>query len=235
MCTSGCGCCAATASMRERQPDLSSTSPFQYTPPPASIASCTFSGLVMFGSELALGRSTFTAWVSSGAVMMKMTSSTSITSMSGIMLISAIGAWAPLLLNPPNAISGRFPDLGAGRQHGVQVVSERIQAREHDAVGAHEGVVGEHRGNRNREAERRHDERLAYRTGHLVEGALAGKADVHERVVDAPHGAEQADERCRRAHGSERRQPRLMAHGLLVHHAAHGAGEKFAVALAARR
>jgi hypothetical protein len=45
--------------------------------------------------------------VSSGAVMIKMTSNTSITSISGIMLISAIGAAVPPLLNAPNAMSGR--------------------------------------------------------------------------------------------------------------------------------
>ena len=57
-----------------------------------------FSGLVMLGWLDALGRSIFTACVSSGAVMMKITSSTSITSISGIMLISAIGALPPRLV-----------------------------------------------------------------------------------------------------------------------------------------
>jgi len=36
------------------------------------------------GAELALGRSSLTAWVNSGAVMMKITRSTSITPMSEI-------------------------------------------------------------------------------------------------------------------------------------------------------
>jgi hypothetical protein len=90
--------------MRERQPERSTASPFQYTTPPSSIASWTLSGLVWFAWLEAFGRSTFTAWVSSGAVMMKITSSTSITSMSGIMLISAIGASFAPLPKPPKAI-----------------------------------------------------------------------------------------------------------------------------------
>ncbi len=48
------------------------------------------SAWVTFGSLAALGRSIFTAWVSSGAVMMKITRSTSITSTSGTTLMSAI-------------------------------------------------------------------------------------------------------------------------------------------------
>ncbi len=48
-----------------------------------------FSGVI--GEALAFGRSTFTLDVISGAVIMKITSSTSITSTSGVTLISASG------------------------------------------------------------------------------------------------------------------------------------------------
>src|SRR5687768_15888621 len=116
------------------------------------------SGLVRLGVLVARGRSIFTECVSSGAVMMKMTSRTSITSISGIMLISAMGASAPLRWNPPKATSGRS---GRGRglernhgaalahmrtrgEHGEKVVRETVQPRERHAVGAHEGVVGQH-------------------------------------------------------------------------------------------
>src|SRR4051812_35492598 len=108
-----------------------------------------FSGLVRFGVLEALGRSIFTEWVSSGAVMMKITSSTSITSMSGIMLISAIGALPPVRLKFPKAISGalldgrardrglerhdlaEFAHVRAGGQHGVKVVRKGIERRQH--------------------------------------------------------------------------------------------------------
>jgi hypothetical protein len=78
--------------MRSRHFGASTASPFQYTMPSWSMASWMLSGLVRLTSLDALGRSTFTAWVSSGAVMMKITRRTSMTSISGIMLISAIGA-----------------------------------------------------------------------------------------------------------------------------------------------
>src|SRR5580765_6313210 len=102
--------------------------------------------------------------------MMKMTSSTSITSMSGIMLISAIAAGWDSCLKPPKAISGslhrglqrhhrpRHADRRAGGEDGVKVMRIRIELGEHKAVGAHERVVGEHRGHRDREAERGHDQ-----------------------------------------------------------------------------
>jgi hypothetical protein len=79
-------------------------SPFQNTVPVALIDSEMWSGLVRLGLLVARGRSIFTEWVSSGAVTMKITSSTSITSISGIMLISAIGAAPPLRSKLPNAI-----------------------------------------------------------------------------------------------------------------------------------
>src|SRR5476649_1062255 len=67
-------------------------SPPQNSAPLASIANSIFSGFWMSAVEVALGRSSLTALVSSGAVTMKITSSTSTTSINGTMLISAIGA-----------------------------------------------------------------------------------------------------------------------------------------------
>src|SRR5512146_718872 len=99
----------------------------------------------MLGELDALGRSIFTACVSSGAVMMKITSNTSMTSISGIMLISAIGVPAPVLLNSPNAMSGRpfyqrcrfyrryrrnVFDVRTGGKEGEQVMRERIELGE---------------------------------------------------------------------------------------------------------
>ena len=70
-----------------------------------------------------------------------------------------------------------------------------------------ERVVGEHRGNRDGEAERGHDERLADGAGDLVERALPAHADRDQRVIDAPHRAEQADERRGAADRGEHGQP----------------------------
>src|SRR5690242_887338 len=116
-----------------------------------------WSGFVRLAWLAAFGKSIFTAWVSSGAVMMKMTRRTSITSISGIMLISAIGADSPPALKLPNAISGcsadrqrrrlerhhrsDIVDAGAGSEESVEIVRERVELREHHAVAAHECVV----------------------------------------------------------------------------------------------
>jgi hypothetical protein len=61
-------------------------------------------------------------------------------------------------------------------------------------VAPHEPVVAQHRGHGDGQADGGHDERLAHRAGHLVDRRLAGDADGGQRVVDAPDGAEQADE-----------------------------------------
>src|SRR5215470_10173142 len=151
MCTSGCGSLRAAATSRSCRAGRSSGSPFQNTEPAASMASWTFSGLVRFGWLATLGRSILTACVSNGAVMMKMTSSISITSISGIMLISAIGrAFVALVSNPPKAmLCGLFQNfrhggarrgrldlavVGAGGEEGEHVVRESVELGEHEAV-----------------------------------------------------------------------------------------------------
>ena len=64
--------------------------------PVASMANSTFSGFWISAVEVALGRSSLTALVRSGAVTMKITSNTSTTSINGTMLISAMG-WDEVL------------------------------------------------------------------------------------------------------------------------------------------
>src|SRR5258708_15461071 len=66
-------------------------SPFQNNEPDGSMASSTLSGFWMSALDVALGRSSLTALVRSGAVTMKITSNTSTTSINGTMLISAMG------------------------------------------------------------------------------------------------------------------------------------------------
>src|SRR5690606_24823753 len=146
------------------------------------------------------GRSMRTEWVSSGAVTMKITSSTSMTSISGIMLISASGAPDPLLSLIAGVISERS---GGRRPRGIETAMRRFrvrrrlaggdradepvgkarEARHGHPVGANQAVVAEHGRDRDRKAERRHDERLAHWPRDLVERALAGDADAHQRVV----------------------------------------------------
>src|SRR6185295_12551713 len=122
--------------------------------------------------------------------MMKITSSTSITSISGTMLISAIGAppWRGSKLAKAMARSsgcrrprGERTDVGgaavagaraerlAHRDEGVQLVGEGVELGREDAVGARQPVVADHRRDRDRQAEAGHDQRLADRAGDLVE------------------------------------------------------------------
>ena len=79
-------------------------SPFQKSPPLASMANSTFSGFWMSAAEVALGRSSLTTLVKSGAVTMKITSSTSTTSINGTMLISAMGCDEVLRSKLPKAM-----------------------------------------------------------------------------------------------------------------------------------
>ena len=87
---------------------------FQYSLPSPAIDSVIVSGFSCAVGDCALGKSSLIACVSSGAVMMKMTSSTSITSTSGVVFISAIGAWPVRPSSPPNAMStpsGQWPTV----------------------------------------------------------------------------------------------------------------------------
>jgi hypothetical protein len=123
------------------------TSAFQYTVPSAWIDSWIVSGLTAFGWLDACGRSTLTACVIMGAVMMKITSSTSITSISGIMLISALSPSLLSFVSPPKAITRSLPRARRrcaprlcgyagvvahpGRHEGEQVMRKAVEFGQH--------------------------------------------------------------------------------------------------------
>src|SRR3990167_7500153 len=176
----------------------------------------TVSGLISFGALSARGRSIFTEWVSTGTVMMKMISSTSMTSTSGVMLISLMAS--SLSSRPlPNAISvasllGR--DMGdlhqrllvagerrAGDEVGMQLVRKPVELAQHHFIVAGKRVVTQHGGKRHRQTEGRHDQRFAHRARHLVDAGLAGYTNAYQRVINPPHGAKQPHERRGGAHG----------------------------------
>src|SRR5580658_7956133 len=125
-------------------------------------------------------------------VMMKMISSTNITSTRGVTLMSDI-AWASSSPPPPvlSAMdlsllsgSGGFDGgagacracgfihaqshLGARNQVGVQLVREMADPLLHALVATQKYVVTQHRGHRDRKADGRHDQRLADGSCHLV-------------------------------------------------------------------
>ena len=152
-----------------------------------------------------LGRSSFRLVVISGAVIMKITSSTSITSISGVMLMSLIGREPALRSRRPNAIAQDSTALRV-EHHLAQVVREAFELGLAGTDPLAEDVVGQHRRDGHGQAGGGHDQRLADRAGDLLDGDAAGQRDAGQRVVDAPDRAEQADEG---RGGADRRQQHL--------------------------
>ena len=86
------------------------------TLPSASMATAMTCSLSSILVEATCGRLIGTACWNNGAVMMKMTNRTSITSTSGVVLISAIGWVTPRCQKEPKDILASSP-LIAGRAH----------------------------------------------------------------------------------------------------------------------
>src|SRR5690349_3818237 len=150
------------------------------------------------------------AFVSAGIVMTNATSSTSMTSTSGVMLISlstsvssevetAISI-APLDTDRLQAVDFLRAPIGA--QHGMlcevqEVVGEVVEVRGDRLHSTHEEVESEHRGNGDRDADARGDQRFADGARDHVDGGVADAADVLHRGHDSPDRPEQTHEwRC---------------------------------------
>src|SRR6185503_6730972 len=208
MCTSGCGFFTATSFKREKSSPSSTNWLFQNTLPSRSTAITMFSGLVCVGRFLSFGRSSAMLWITTGIVIRKMISRTSITSTSGVVLIcelSSSSSWATCIAMSDHLVRR----VSAAEQHHLHAAAEAAHVLHRHAVAAHQPVVAEHGRHRDRQAERGHDQRLAHRPRHLVDRRLPGDADRGERVVDAPDRAEETDERSGRAYGGEEGEPGL--------------------------
>src|SRR5215213_5719131 len=156
----------------------------------------------------------------SGVTIMKMISSTSMTSIMGVTLMSALTADDPALpvdmataghrlLGLEFLREDRTPELAP---HALdQVVDQFLRGVRHldgEVLDlGREVVVGPHRRNRDHQTEGRRDERLGD-TGRDAREAAGGalRRHTHERVHDTHRGAEKADERCRRANGAQHAQ-----------------------------
>src|SRR3954468_21623553 len=170
-----------------------------------------FSGLVCVGRLRSFGRSSAMFWTTTGMVMRKMISSTSITSTSGVVLICEFrssSSACPTCIAMSGHLVGR---MSAAEERHLHAAAEAPHMLHGHAVAACEPVVAEHRRRRHRKTECRHDERLADGAGYLVDRRLSGDADGGERVIDAPNRAEEADEGCGRAYGGEKREAGLQA------------------------
>src|SRR5690606_36462987 len=134
---------------------------------------------------LAWGKSTFTEWVSTGTVIIKIISSTNITSTSGVMLISLITSLSSSS-PPPNAILaclfGGFAGIKfgyrrsgftarrwcAGNKISVELMRKAIELAENTLVAAVECVVSQHCRDGDRKTEGRHNQGLTDRTGDFI-------------------------------------------------------------------
>src|SRR5688572_25016330 len=135
------------------------------------------------------GSSTWTSWSICGATTMKMMSSTSTTSTSGVTLMSgctpAVGLRLRHSVTPvSSARRALFPVLDVIEELASRAVERAFVLA--DLV--RQVVEREHGGNRDREAERRLDERLADARGDRRQPARAARRDPLERGDDADDG-----------------------------------------------
>src|SRR5579875_3217885 len=147
---------------------------------------------------------------STGAVSMKITSSTSTTSTSGVMLMSDRELWVrPLLL--VKATSG-LPcfRLGIGALHGHlfhavdQLAGKIVQTRTHIPDPGGELVISHHRRHGHNQTGSRGNQRLRDTGSHCTERRCTGCAQPMKGIYNAHDGAKQSNEGRNR---SNRRQP----------------------------
>src|SRR5437899_3323771 len=151
------------------------------------------------GFDAALGRLTSIPRYIMGAVSMKISSRTSTTSTSGMMLISA--RFVPIRRAPCgssnlNAIFGDASHLGGGAAQEVEEVHREAFHLDGPVLHAvDEVVVSDDGRDRGAEPSGRRDQRLGDARRDHGEARRALSADPVKRRHDAPHRAEEADER----------------------------------------
>src|SRR6187397_2996961 len=166
MWTSGCGVITAIFFRRWNSASLSAIGcVFQNTSPSLLTAISMFSGLVCRAMLVSFGSATGTVCATTGIVIKKMISSTSITSTRGVVLIaettSSSSPENPTFMAMASApvvesARGGGADLGT-HQHAVQFSAEAAYRLHRHLVAADEPVVAQHRGHRDRQADGRHD------------------------------------------------------------------------------
>src|ERR1700730_16831779 len=185
--------------------------------PVASTEMVMFSGLVSRISLRSFGSVTGMEVVTTGIVIRKMMSKTSITSTSGVVLIAETTSSSSPSLGPTLIAMIYLSTLhrrrfhGDTEQHRMQVRAEPSHAIHCRLVAAAQPVVAEHRRHGDRKAERGHDQRFPDWARNLVDGRLPRNADGRKRVVDSPDRAEQAHEGSGGAHRGEKSQSILRA------------------------
>src|ERR1700676_2060981 len=167
----------------------------------STIGSCTLSGRFRASAR---GRASWMPWRSIGVATMKMISSTSITSTSGVTLMSPITS---------SCSSRRWKAMARSRLGEVplrqveEFHDEVLDAGPQLAAAVGEVVVGDERRDRGAETGGGVDQGLGDAGRDRDDRGRAGGADVADGHHDLPDGAEQADEGRRRGGGGEEGRP----------------------------
>src|SRR5690348_6151199 len=135
----------------------------------------------------------------SGAVIMKITSSTSITSMYGTTLIWLIGLRARRMARRSSLSLKNVREL----------LDERLEPHCQPVYVVREAVVRDHRRYGGEEADGRRDQRLRDTGSNVRKRRLADIGEAAKRIHDPPHRAEQPNVGRHRAHGREPGEVRL--------------------------
>src|ERR1700761_3500418 len=174
---------------------------------PSALMLTTTGGVCSCGAALPTVGKLMIDGETSGAVTMKMTSSTSMTSMYGTTLMSAIARRElPRMLErmgPPAIVTSlmclALQDVREFLDEGLEANGQPI-----DIVGV--AVVRDHRRNRGEQADCRGHERLGDTRRDVRERGLLDVRESPERIHDAPDRTEQADIRADRAYRGEKRE-----------------------------
>src|ERR1700751_2754021 len=156
-----------------------------------------FSGLVTVTTLRSLGSSSVIDCVTTGIVIRKMISRTSITSTRGVVLMVELTSSSSPLSPGPTFIDMRFPSRYrrsretrvsalAGQQDVVQVAGEGTNLFHHRLVAANQPVVAHDGRNGDGQADGGHDQRFTDGAGDLVDRRLAGDTDLRQGAVDTP-------------------------------------------------
>src|SRR5690606_4271640 len=139
------------------------------------------------------GSLTSTLSVSSGAVTMKMISSTSITSMYGTTLISDFSLRRLRWMMLPDIGRPRLLDRALALQDGAELLGEALVAHGQAFDARGEAVVGPHCRNRHEQADGGGEQRLGDARRHRGDaGLLAAVEHVVHGHHDPEHGTDQA-------------------------------------------
>src|SRR5277367_3404783 len=160
---------------------------------------------VIWWTVLVLGTSTSMPDCRMGAVIMKMMSRTSTTSMNGTMLISESDVCVCLICGmwftgarwrPRISVEGLLDLRGYFQREAVQPLGQIANILQ-------KVIIEDDRGNGGEKSRRGGEQRFGNTGSHGAEGGRAGVAEAGKGINDAPDGAEETDEGGNRGGGGK--------------------------------